>query len=289
MVADFFLVPTHADYPWEHDDRVAGRKAPRAMGEHHRSGAPPNTRRPARQIAAPGDPRGRPRAVRRVEPRTPASLLRLVCWGLLAIGVTIGLVLVLRASPAVDDYGAIKPLHFLALEFARFMRARPRLPAGLLYIAVAGIPVTMLHELGHAVIARLLLGGNIWVTIGTAGRIADVRLGQIRVSINALSHPARRAGHASFSASRASARDIVMIALAGPAASLVGCGLTGWALSASPSSGIVHGLLWGATLGGAFGALNLIPFEFQERRGGPRHRSDGLLALRAASVARSRR
>jgi hypothetical protein len=76
-----------------------------------------------------------------------------------------------------------------------------------------------------------------------------------------------------------------VIALAGPAASLLGCGLTGWALSASQSTGIVHGLLWGATAAGAVCVLNIIPFEFQEHRRGPRLRSDGLVALRAVRIA----
>lgn len=260
------------------------------MWERHRGGAPPNPPRP-RSASLPGapDPRGRPRAVRRPEPGTPASLLRIVCWGLVAIGLTIGLALVLRASPEVDDYGAIEPLRFLVLAFVTFVRVSPSLPAALACLAVASIPATILHELGHGVIARRLLGGEVQITVGTAGRIADVRLGQIAMSVNALGHPARGAGYASFSASRASARDVVMIALAGPAASLVGCALTGWALFASPSTGIVHNLLWGATAAGAFCVLNIVPFEFQEHRGGPRLRSDGLVALRAARIARLRR
>lgn len=288
-MADLSLVPTHADYPWERDERAAGRQAARAMWERSRNGAPPNTPRSPRHLAAPGpDPGGRPRAARRPELGSLASLLRIVCWGLLAIGVTIGLALLVRASPAVDDYGAVEPLRFLALTFARFVRASPSLPATLVCLAVAGVPVTMLHELGHGIIARRLLGGEVRITIGTAGKIADVRLGQINMAVNALSHPGRRAGHASFAAPRASARDIAMIALAGPAASLLGCALTGWALSASQSTGIAHDLLWGATAAGAFCVLNIIPFEFQEHRRGRRLRSDGLVALRAARMARSR-
>jgi membrane-associated protease RseP (regulator of RpoE activity) len=205
----------------------------------------------------------------------------------IAIGITIALALVIRESPELDNYGAIEPFRSLALAFARFVRASPGMPGAFLYLVIVGIPVTLVHELGHAVVARRRLGGEVRVSVGTAGKIANVRLGQIAVSIKAVGHPGRRAGLASFDAARASAWDVVMIALAGPAASLIGCVITCWGLSASPSIGVAHNLLWAATAAGGCAVLNVIPFEFQERHGGPRLRSDGLVALRAGRIAQS--
>jgi hypothetical protein len=96
-------------------------------------------------------------------------------------------------------------------------------------------------------------------------------------------------GVAEFDATDATARDVLLIALAGPAASLVGTMLTAWALSACSPSGVLHDLLWAATLGGAFAVLNLVPITFQEQRDGPPVRTDGRLALDALRVARALR
>ncbi len=178
-------------------------------------------------------------------------------------------------------------LYFVAEAIVRFMQSSPPLPIGLLYIAIASIGVTFLHELGHAVAARRLIGGEVWVSVGSVGEIAELQLGRIKVAINALEHPNRVSGAAEFDASRATARDVLLIALAGPAASLAGTVLTAWALSAAPSSGVVHNLLWAATLGGVFGVLNLVPLTIHERRGGPVIRTDGRLALDALRVVRA--
>ncbi len=107
------------------------------------------------------------------------------------------------------------------------------------------------------------------------------------MAINALEQPNHASGAAEFDASHATARDVLLIAVAGPAASLVGTVLTAWALSAAPESGVFHDLLWAATLGGVFGVLNIVPLTLQERRGGPSFRTDGGLALDALRVARA--
>jgi hypothetical protein len=82
---------------------------------------------------------------------------------------------------------------------------------------------------------------------------------------------------------------VLLIALAGPAASLAGAILTGYAFTVTAPDGVLHDLLWMATFGGVFGVLNLIPFTFQERRHGPSIRTDGRLALDALRVARALR
>ena len=168
------------------------------------------------------------------------------------------------------------------------MESGPGLLATLIYLAIVAPPMTLLHELGHAITARLLLGGDVQVSVGSAGKLAETHLGQIAISVNALAHPGRAAGHAEFDASRATARDVLLIALAGPAASLAGAAMTAWALSAVGPSGIVHDVLWAATGYGIFcGVLNLMPISLKDRRDGPTVRTDGRLALDALRVARA--
>jgi hypothetical protein len=178
-------------------------------------------------------------------------------------------------------------LYSIAGAVVRFMDSSPAFPIVLLYIAIAGMAVTLLHELGHAAAARRLLGGDVQVSVGSVGKLAELQLGQIKVAVNALEHPNRASGAAEFDASRATARDVLLIALAGPAASLAGTVLTAWALSAASPSGVLHDLLWSATLGGVFGALNIIPLTIHEGRDGPAVRTDGRLALDALRVARA--
>ena len=177
----------------------------------------------------------------------------------------------------------------IAEAVVRFMDASPGLPILLLYVAVAGIPVVLLHELGHALAAVRLLGDEVQVSVGSTGELARLRLGQISVSLSALSHPGEAAGVAEFDASRATARDVLLIAVAGPAASLLGTVLTAWALSAAAPSGVLHGLLWAATSAGVVGGLNLVPLSLRDRRDAQPIASDGRIALEAARVLRALR
>ncbi len=178
-------------------------------------------------------------------------------------------------------------LYNLADAIVRFMDSGPGLVASLIFLMITAIPVTLLHELGHAIAARRLLDVNVQVSVGSAGKLAEMRLGQIALSINALSHPARVAGVAEFDGSRATARDVLLIALAGPAASLAGTMVTALALSAASTTGALHDLLWAATLAGVVGVLNLVPLRFQEKRRGPTLRTDGRLALDALRIGRA--
>jgi hypothetical protein len=177
-------------------------------------------------------------------------------------------------------------LHALALTINDFMNASPAFPVGILYLAVACIPVTLLHELGHATVVRHRLGGEVQITVGSAVKIAEFRLGEISASIHAFERPDRVAGIVRFDATSATPADIAWIALGGPIASLIGLL---WAIpfyNIVPRAGIVHGIVWGIVLGSLFGVvLNLIPFEIQERRGQARKRTDGRLFLQALSVA----
>jgi hypothetical protein len=176
-------------------------------------------------------------------------------------------------------------LHDIAATIDDFMKSGPGMPASVIYLLVSSIPVILFHELGHAVVAARRLGGPVHVVVGSTGRLISARVGQINMGVNALPNPSRVAGSASFDASHASARDLMLVALAGPLASLLGLVLTAWALGLAPAHGAWHNLLWGATAAGVCGVLNIIPFSFQERRNGPTIRTDGLLALDAARAA----
>ena len=177
-------------------------------------------------------------------------------------------------------------LYAVAEAIYNFMESSPGLLGTPVCVVVAGLPVMLLHELGHALAARILLGGEVQVTVGSAGKLAELQLGQIAVSLNALAYPGRAQGSAEFDASRAGARDVLLIALAGPAASLLGFVVALWAYSAAPDSGLLHDLLWGAIAAGLFGVLNLIPFTLHGKPGETPLRSDGRVALAAARVVR---
>jgi hypothetical protein len=178
----------------------------------------------------------------------------------------------------------VDSLYALAQIIYDFMQSGPMSVLMLVYLVPAGIPVTLVHELGHALMGRRRLGGQVAVTVGTTGRIAELRLAQIEISLSALADPTRAGGRAVFDAQRATARDVVAIALAGPLASFAGTVVSGWLLSRAPA-GIVHDFLWAVTFAGVCTCLvNLIPM--QERRGQGLVRTGGMLAVEALRVMR---
>lgn len=180
-------------------------------------------------------------------------------------------------------------LYGLAGTLASFLDASPGLIVSFVGLALVSIPLTLLHELGHATVARRLLGGDVSITVGSSGTFAELQFGRISVALNALSDPSRRGGQARFDTSHASGRDIAAVALGGPAASLGGFVATAWAYSVT-GGGVLHTLLWCATLAGAGATIiNLIPMQLQERAGEPPVRTDGALALEALRVTRDRR
>lgn len=75
-------------------------------------------------------------------------------------------------------------LYDLGEAMLTFMRSDPDFPVVFLYIALASIPVTLLHELGHALAARARLGAEVHVSVGSTGKLAELRLGQIAMSMN---------------------------------------------------------------------------------------------------------
>lgn len=174
-------------------------------------------------------------------------------------------------------------LYAIAGVFFGFLTSGPPLPWSIAALAIAAVPCTLLHELGHAIAARRLLDGDVDVVVGTTGKLAELQLGLVSATINALSHPLAAAGSAGFDDARATARDIAGIAVAGPLASLLGAFAPGALLDEVAMSGVVHDLVWAAVLVNVVGVLNLIPIELRERSGSV-SRTDGLLALHALRV-----
>lgn len=195
------------------------------------------------------------------------------------------IVVAILAALTIDSVGS-DPLYDAMASFVAFVDSGPSWQV-VLFILVGAIPVTLLHELGYALAARALLDAPVSVTVGSHFKLAQVRLGEISVSLNAIASPTRVAGSATFDVSRATARDMLLIALAGHAASAAGLVVAVLALGALPDHGIAHGVAWAAVLTSVFGVLNLIPITLQERRGGLDAQTDGRLALDAARVLRS--
>ena len=168
------------------------------------------------------------------------------------------------------------------------MNGGPGLVVGVVYLFVVGGPVILLHELGHALVAVKRLGADVEVTVGNAAKLAQLRLGQVNASVFALRSPLAPAGSASFDASRATARDVLWITLAGPVASAIGLVLSVLCFSAAPADGFLHDVLWAAVFTSVYGILNLIPFKLDDGDGAP-FESDGRMALDALRVIRELR
>jgi hypothetical protein len=169
----------------------------------------------------------------------------------------------------------------IATTIQDFMKAGPGPLWTLVCLVLVFIPVALLHELGHAAMARARLGSEVHVRIGGVGRIGTFRLGRLIVTLNAFEVPWRLAGLAMFDARQATARDILWIALAGPAASLVGLVILVIGYRHAPASGAIHALLWAAVAESVFAVAPLIPLRLRERRGGPAINTDGMIALSA--------
>lgn len=151
--------------------------------------------------------------------------------------------------------------------------------------AIVLIPVVLAHEFGHALMARRLLPDEpVKITAGSAFEVAQLRLGELSISVNALASPIGQAGVTEFDASRAYARNIVLIALAGPAASTLALLLSIAALSVAPGIEVVRLAISCSILLNAFGVLNIIPLAYRNRRKGPVHHTDGRVVLDAVRV-----
>ena len=180
-------------------------------------------------------------------------------------------------------------LYSIAQALYDFINSGPGLLAFFVYLVLAGCPLVLLHEYGHAIVAVLRLETDVEVAVGDVVKLAEFRLGQVNASVHALQGVTGIAGSANFDASRARAEDVLWIALAGPFVSAICLALTIVCYSIAPSDGFLHDLLWVAVVVNLYGVLNLIPFKLQDRRSSPAEPSDGQLALDALRVIRELR
>jgi hypothetical protein len=166
------------------------------------------------------------------------------------------------------------------------MNAGPGLIPMMVYTAIVSIPLILVHELGHAVAARARLGTSVDVVVGTVGKAAQLHVRDINIRINALAAPVGRVGTASFDASRVTARDMIWIALAGPAASAVGGAICALGY-ASVGEGVAHDVLWAATGFSVLAVvLNLMPFGYRDRVDAQEVATDGHVMLEALRIER---
>ena len=148
--------------------------------------------------------------------------------------------------------------------------------AGLLVVVP---PIVLVHELGHAVAARTLLPGRVLVHVGTLRRGLYFRTAGIEFLLTPVVVPFGRGGTCLYEG-RPNRREAAVIALSGPAATLLGFLATMPLLARA--GGPVHSLVWITVLAqGGTGLLNLIPFTLCDGRGRTTFVSDGMSALRA--------
>jgi hypothetical protein len=142
-------------------------------------------------------------------------------------------------------------------------------------LVVVAMPVTVLHELGHALAARWRLHGPVRVAIGApALRVRFSALG-IDFAVAPIASPIGQAGSCSYDG-WPTAADTLVVALAGPAATAIGFVVA--LLALPPTKGAVHDLVWmAAMMQGVALVLCLVPFTLTP----PGLPNDGKLALDA--------
>jgi hypothetical protein len=167
------------------------------------------------------------------------------------------------------------------------MNGGPGFPWWIAWIALISLVVTAIHESGHLVAALWTGQEHVALRIGSFGGLIDQRLGALRADVALVGVPWRSSGDVSFDAAQTTARQMLVIALAGPAASLAGAGGTAW-ISASTRSSSVSEFFAMATVAGVFaGLLNLIPMTLTQgtrRNPGARVATDGRHARDALRV-----
>jgi hypothetical protein len=160
---------------------------------------------------------------------------------------------------------------------------------GLLAVMVAGPVAVLVHEAGHALVARRRLGPGVALRVGRRGRSVTAAVGGIEAELHVLD-VLDTSGSVEFDASRATVDDMIAIALAGPAASLAGLVAALPLLAVMPGQdGLWHGLVWWFAVGSGAGVLNLLPFRFQVARDDPVFASDGRQLADALAVKRALR
>lgn len=164
-------------------------------------------------------------------------------------------------------------------QIAIFLEAGPALLITAVMLVLAMPPMALVHELGHAAAALALRPGPVAVSVGGERSLVVCNMGRMTIRINPLTLPWRSVGVTGFKPPESRAQASA-IALAGPAASIVGC-ILGWDALTLVEPGLLHDFLWVFTLVSLTTAIfNLVPFTFKDSQG-HRRRSDGATILAA--------
>jgi hypothetical protein len=175
----------------------------------------------------------------------------------------------------------------LGHAIGHFIESRPATPGLFGYLAAAAVLAALLHELGHALVAVTRADAPVQMSFGGTRHLLRVRLRRLKLTAGLLADPAPAAGSDSREAARAAARELILLALGGPIASLCGFAAAACGLAAVAGHGFLHNCLWAITVTCFVAALGAVPLEIGERRGGARLRTDGRIVLDALRAQRS--
>jgi hypothetical protein len=142
-------------------------------------------------------------------------------------------------------------------------------------------PAVLVHEVGHAIAARLLLPGRVWVNVGRPrGRAFRFSVGDVEFRVGAPQLAFEMAGACFYDPTGLTRRRAAAIALAGPAATLAL--LVGSAWLASLAEGTLRFTLVLVAISNAITlGISLLPVELTRRRGERGFKTDGRRALDA--------
>jgi membrane-associated protease RseP (regulator of RpoE activity) len=179
----------------------------------------------------------------------------------------------------------------LARVGAMMDQAPPSPVVWLLAVAVVAAPAVLVHELGHAVVARMLVGGAMTIRVGAPDRGVKLRMGDVTVSLDPVgSFWGPSAGSVKYDTARATNGDALLVLVAGPLASLAAAAATLRIVEvAGPHYGVPHTLMEAFFLSNAMAAANLLPFRLRQLRGGRWLSSDGRVIMDAVAELRARR
>jgi hypothetical protein len=164
--------------------------------------------------------------------------------------------------------------------FMNFMDSGPSIPLTLAIALLLAPVLGLIHDLGHATAALVLLPGRVLVRVGGPQPLGAVDVGRMNVSFHPLVLPWRFDAVCSYEADSASRAETIAIALAGPAASLV-AGVFALNALEHAGSGPLHDVLKVATLLSLGSVVVcLLPFTLTDSQG-TRLRTDGATAIDA--------
>jgi hypothetical protein len=172
-----------------------------------------------------------------------------------------------------------------------FMNELPGIGEYLLLTTVLAVPLVLLHEMGHALVAKCLGARDISVLVGGSGPAKRATLVGVDMRIAPGVRPWRFDGLMTFNPSGVSNLGLALIAIAGPAASAVGALVSGHLMGDRHSGSLTNDLLAVATLNGWGAAvLSLVPMRLTDSANPsrPTFATDGLIALSAVVRHRGR-